>query len=494
MNVDASIFREYDIRGVAGEKFTKKALLEYEKWYGKFPGVNITPEVATAIGRGYGTMIRKKGGRRVIVGHELRPYGEELKRHFIRGVLDTGCDVEDAGVALTPIVYFATEYYGFDGGVNVTGSHNVYFFNGFKLMGRHVDPIFGEELQDMRRLIEKEEWVKNTEGKLTKKEVFTDYRKYLLEHNRFERKFKVVIDSGNGSAGKFAPQIFRELGCEVTELFSRADARFPNHVPDPEDPYAMRFLIDKTTEEKADMGIGFDADGDRFGAVDEKGKFINADHMILVISRDILTRKPGKKILYDIKCSRLLDYLLPGFGGIPLMHKTGHAPIKRSMREDKEIIFGGEISGHFYFAEDYFRIDDGLYAAAKFLQLMSKTNLTVSQFMEQVPETISTPELKLPCEDRIKHEIVDKIKNYFVQLFKVIDIDGARIEFSDTSWGLVRASNTSPYLTIRFEADTAEELIKCKNRLADELEKYPEIGDRLDRKNVTSHTGRLGWI
>jgi len=494
MKVNPSIFRVYDIRGVAGEKFEQKALEEYEKWYGKFPGITITPDVAVALGRAYGTRIRKRGGKKVIVGHEERQYGGELKKLFIDGARSTGCDVVDSGVTLTPIIYFSTAFYQYDGGVNTTGSHNVYFFNGFKMMAKDVYPIFDKEIQEMRKIIEEEEYFKDDEGTYEEKNVFDDYKKYLLEHNKLERKLKIVLDCGNGSAGLFAPNLLRELGCEVIEMYSEVDATFPNHLPDPEDIWMMKDLSKKVMEEKADLGIALDADGDRFGCVDEKGEFIYADRMLLLIAKDILSRNKGKKILYDVKCTRYVEELIPKYGGIPLMHITGHAPIKDTLRRDTEVVFGGEISGHFYWCEDYFKIDDGVYSAAKVLSLLSKSDQKLSEIMKEIPVTSMTPEIKLPCDDAVKNKVSDGIRDFFSKDHKVITIDGARIQFSDTSWGLVRPSNTSPYLSIRVEADTDEEVVKIKNILQEQFDKYPEIGDKLDLKNVTSHTGKLGWV
>ena len=494
MKVSPSIFRAYDIRGVAGEKFDQKALEEYEKWYGKFPGITITPEVAISLGKAYGTRIRKRGGKNIIIGHEERQYGDELKRLFIEGLRTIGCNVTDAGVSLTPIIYFSTAFYKYDGGVNTTGSHNVYFFNGFKMMAKDVYPIFDQEIQELRRIIEEEDYFKDDQGTYEEKDVFGDYKKYLLEHNRLERELKIVLDCGNGSAGIFAPNLLRELGCEVVEMYSKVDATFPNHIPDPEDLWMMRDLSKKVVEEKADLGIALDADGDRFGCVDENGEFIYADRMLLLIAKDILSRNKGKKILYDVKCTRYLEELIPKFGGVPLMHITGHAPIKDTLRRDKDIIFGGEISGHFYWVEDYFRIDDGVYSAAKVLSLLSKSEKKLSEIMSEIPATPMTPEIKLPCADDVKNKISDSIKDYFMKNYKVITIDGARISFSDTSWALIRPSNTSPYLSFRAEANTDEELIRIKNIMQDEFDKYTEIGDKLDRKNVTSHNGKLGWV
>ncbi|MFH1243987.1 MAG: phosphomannomutase/phosphoglucomutase [bacterium] len=494
MQVNANIFREYDIRGIAGTKFSQQALQEYEKWYGKFPGITITLDVAEAIGKAYGTMIRQRGGKKVVVGHEIRPYGEEIKTAFIQGVLSTGCDVADAGVSLTPIIYFAIANHPFDGGVNVTGSHNVYFYNGFKTMAEQVYPIYGAGLQEMRRLIETEEFLVDQPGKVIPYDAWIHYKKYLLEHVKLAKKLKVVVDCGNGSAGVFIPQLLRELGCEVHELYTTPDATFPNHVPDPEDPFVMTDLSKKVVETHTDIGVGIDADGDRFGSVDEAGNFISADRVILLLAKDILTRHPGKQILYDVKCSRLLEDLIPTYGGKPLIHVTGHAPIKQSLRENPNIIFGGEVSGHLFFVENYYKIDDALFATAQVLQLVAKSKEPYSKLFSHIPSTVMTPELKLPCADTLKHQIVQDIAQSFSQDYKTITIDGVRVIFSPTSWGLVRASNTSPYLTIRVEADTEQEVINIKNILADQLEKYPEIKDKLNRESVTTHTGTLGWV
>jgi phosphomannomutase/phosphoglucomutase len=494
MKVNSSIFREYDIRGIAGTEFKEKALKEYEKWYGKFPGITITPEVGVAIGKAYGTRIRERGGKHIIIGHEERDFGGKLKEFFIEGVRSTGCDVDDAGVSLTPIIYFSTAYHGYDGGVNVTGSHNVYFYNGFKMMAKDVFPIFGEEIQKMRLIIENDNYRKDKKGKLTNREIFNDYKKYLLKHNKLNKKLKVVVDSGNGSAGLFAPEVLRDLGCEVVDIYSKVDATFPNHMPDPEDPWMMRDLSEKVKEEGADIGIGLDADGDRFGMVDEKGEFHDADRLMLIVLKDILSRNAGKRVIYDVKCTKYLDKLIPGYGGNAVMHVTGHAPIKDTMRRDETIIFSGEISGHFYWAEDYFRIDDGLYSAAKILSLFSSFKKPISHYFKELPKSSMTPEIKLKCHDEKKDAVIEKIKKHFVKKQPSVTIDGIRTYFSDESWALVRASNTSPYISIRMEAENDKDLLRIKNVVQDQLDKHPEVGDKLDRKNVTSHTGKLGWV
>ncbi len=502
MQVNPSIFRLYDIRGIAGRKFSQDEIAKYELWYGKFPGITLTPKAAFNIGRGYGTMIRRAlrqaQGKlaRVVIGYEIRPFGKVLKDSFTKGVLSSGCNVLDAGVSLTPIVYFATAFLGLDGGVNITGSHNVYFYNGFKMMKRGVWPLYGEELQKMRKMIEKGDFLnaENGEGKLEAVNVNKIYSDYVLKNIRLKRSLRVVMDTGNGSAGLFAPKLFRQLGCKVIGLYTKPDATFPNHTPDPEAPQNMEDLGRKVVKSGADLGIGFDADGDRMGVVDERGKFVSADLLLLLFAKDALSRNPGRKVLFDVKCSKLLEELVPKFGGVPLMHQTGHAPIKETLRRDSDIILGGEVSGHFYFVENYFKIDDGLYSAARLLEIFSRRKDTFSSLFKEFPERVRTPEIKLPCSDEAKFEVAGKIKAALAKKFSIIDIDGARINFSKTGWGLVRASNTSPYLTIRVEGIDDEEVLKVKNILADELEKFEEVGDKLNRFKTAVLEGKLGWV
>ena len=494
MHIKPTVFREYDIRGIAGSGFAPAAIAEFEKWYGPFPGITITLEGAEAIGKGFGTIIRRAGGKRVVVGRERRPFADELTSAFIRGTRSTGCDVTDLGESLTPIAYFTTACEKFDGGVNVTGSHNVYFYNGFKMMKRDVWPIFGEELQRMREMIEAEDFVKDREGVYELFDGFKTYKKYYLDHIHLARKVRMVLDTGNGSAGLFAPELFRALGCEVIEQHTDPDPSFPNHVPDPEARQNMVDLCDRVRAEGAELGIGLDADGDRVGFVNERGEYVDADSIILALSKDILLRNPGKKILFDVKCTQLLLELIPTFGGVPLMHHTGHAPIKQTMRQDEAIIFGAETSGHMYFVEDYFKIDDGLFAAGRVLELYAKSTKPFSALYADFPERIRTPEIKLPCADEKKFEIVGQIQQRLGSQYSSRTIDGVRIQFSKTGWGLVRASNTSPYLTVRVEAESEAEVLKIKNILANELEKFPEVGDRLNRASPFTLTGRLGWV
>lgn len=494
MRINPTIFREYDIRGIVETAFSEKAVAEYEKWYGKFPGVTITLESAEAIGRGFGTLIRNNSGDRVVVGHEIRPGADKLTRAFVSGIRKTGCHVTDAGVSLTPIVYFNIANGNFDGGANVTGSHNVYFYNGFKLMKKDLWPIFGAELQVMREAIEKENFYPDKEGNYKTIDGYTSYKAYLTKHVKLGRWPKVVIDCGNGSAGVFAPDLFRSLGCEVIELYSEPDATFPHHTPDPEQRQLLEDLSALVQKEKADFGMAFDADGDRVGFVTEAGQFIDADLVLLAFAKDALSRNPGKKILFDVKCSQLLEELIPQYGGVPLMHRTGHAPIKETLRKDLNIIFAGEVSGHFFFVEDYFKFDDGLYAAARLLELYTRHGDTFSSLFKGFPERVRTPEFKLPCADEAKFDVIIQIRKNLSKRFPAVTIDGVRIKTGERGWGLIRASNTSPYLTARAEGETEKEVIEIKNILAGELEKFPQVTDRLNREAVATLTGKLGWV
>jgi phosphomannomutase/phosphoglucomutase len=496
MKVSPSIFRLYDIRGVAGKFFSDKAIAEYEQWYGSFPGINITLEIANAIGRAYGTfMVRTHGAKRILVGHEERPFADELNTAFIDGIRSTGCAVTDAGVALTPLIYFSECVLQYDGAVNITGSHNVAFYNGFKMMGRNALPVYAEDLQKIRGLVESEDFlVAPTPGVLDRRTLYPAYESFARAHITLKNKPTIVVDTGNGSAGLFAESFFSAIGCKVVSLYKEVDATFPNHVPDPEDPHTLTELGKRVVAEKAMCGIGIDADGDRVGFVDERGRHVDADLLLLLLVRDVLARHPGKTILYDVKCSRLLDEQIKGFGGVPLMHMTGHAPIKDTLRKDHNIILGGEVSGHIFLVEDYFRIDDGLYAAAKILEIATRQKGTFSQLFSEFPQTIRTPELKLPCDDEKKLSIVTDIRDAFSKRYTTTTIDGVRIRFDDHTWALVRASNTSPYLTVRMEADTEARLLEVKNIVADELESHNDIADRLNRTAIASRTGKLGWV
>jgi phosphomannomutase/phosphoglucomutase len=494
MTINQSIFRDYDIRGITQTVHSPKAVEEYVKWYGEFPGVTLSDQNAQDIGRAYGNLIVKRGGKKVVIGHEIRPHSDELQRAFIQGVISSGCSVVDIGPSLTPIIYFLTAKEHFDGGVMITGSHNVSFFNGFKMVAENIYPIYGKELQLLAQAAESPSEPVGQTGTVIPAKFNQKYLDFIFENFKITKKYKVVIDSGNGTAGLVAPKLFRALGCEVIELYSDPVADFPNHLPDPEDPFMLAALSNKVQEVGADIGFAFDADADRFGSVDETGAIVPIDHVLLVLAKDVLIRYPGSKILFDVKCSHLLSDLIPTYGGVPLMHPTGHAPIKHTLQQDQAIMLGGEVSGHIYHCENYYRMDDGIYTAVKMLDLLAKSQGKYSALFASIPPTIMTPELKLPCSDSIKHLVIESLTEYFSSIYQTTTLDGVRMSFSPNSWALVRASNTAPYLTIRVEADTVDEVVRIKNILADQLEKHETITDQLDRSTVTSRTGKLGWV
>jgi phosphomannomutase / phosphoglucomutase len=343
-------------------------------------------------------------------------------------------------------------------------------------------------------MIVDEDFVTGEMGTCEKIDAYKIYKEYFLSHIKLQKKLKVVIDTGNGSAGLFAPDLFSALGCEVIGLYIEPDATFPNHVPDPEQRQGLVELQKRVVAEKADIGIAFDADGDRAGFITETGEYLDGDTTLLILAKDVLSRHPGKKILYDVKSSQLLAELIPKYGGVPLMHRTGHAPIKETLRKDPDIILGGEVSGHTYFVEDYFKIDDGLWSAGRLLEILSHIDGPFSSLIADIPRRVRTPEIKLPCADEKKFAVVEQIKKTFADRYTISDIDGVRIQMTETGWGLIRASNTSPYLTIRVEGVDEAEVLKIKNVLADELEKFPEVEDHLDRKSITTLSGKLGWV
>ena len=497
MKVTQSIFREYDIRGIAGLKFEPELVAEYEKWYGKFPGLNITPAISEAIGKAFGSIIKRKGGKKVLVGYEYRPYAIELRDEFVKGILSTGINVDTADKTATPFIYYLTAKLDYDGGVNITGSHNIYFYNGFKMMGLNSTPIYGEELQQLYQIVVNDDFeVATTPGSLhTTEHAYEKYRDYVASNTKMKRPLKVVVDTGNGTPGMYIVDFLKTIGADVVKgLFLEPDAHFPNHVPDPEQPQNMVFLQKAVVEMKADVGVALDADGDRAGFVNEKGEMLSGDDILLLLARDVAKRLPGHQVLFDVKCSQLMEEMLPQFGMKPLMYRTGHAPIKDMLRKDTDIALGGEVSGHFYFVENYTRSDDGFYAIAQVLKILSEQDKSFSEFMKFIPQRVRTPEIKLPCKDEVKFVIVDKVREELLKKYKGNTIDGVRIQFTKNSWGLVRASNTSPYLTIRVEGISVEEVLHIKNELADVLDQFSEIEEKLNRKEVASPTGKLSSL
>lgn len=447
-----TIFRAYDIRGVFGK--------------------DLNEEISENIGKAFATYV---GGGRIAVGRDCRLSSPSLHASIIRGVSYSGCDVVDIGMVPTPLLYFSTHHYRMSGGIMVTGSHNPPEYNGFKLC-KGTSTLFGEEIQQLSRIIDSRKYLVGS-GKVTRKRVEEDYINFVSERIKIRRRLKVVVDAGNGTAGGVSVKLFRRLGCDVVPLYCEPDGRFPNHHPDPTIDAALSDLIVKVNEEKADLGVAYDGDGDRSGFVDDSGKILRGDQALALFSREVLERNPKAKIILEVKCSQAAIDDIKAHGGIPIMYRTGHSFIKKKMREENALI-AGEMSGHFFFADNYYGYDDAIFASLRMVELLSKSNSRLSEMVSTIPRYESTPEIRVPCSDDLKFKIVDEITKKFIGSYEVITVDGARIQFSD-GWGLVRASNTEPALILRFEAKTESRLSEIKSMIEAELKKYPKLAERL---------------
>lgn len=442
-----SIFREYDIRGI----------------YGK----DLTEEIAKGIGFAFGTMIRRAGGKQITLGYDVRLSTPALKASLLSGLVSCGIDVIDIGQCPTPVLYFSLFQLKVDGGVMITASHNPGEFNGFKLC-QGQSTLFGDDIQKIRTMIDQSDFdLSDEKGLLSSEDHFLEvYSDYFVEQFGVFEKKKVVIDCGNGAAALNAPQIFERLGCEVIPLFCDADGSFPNHHPDPTVEENLVDLIAAVKREKADVGIAFDGDGDRIGAVDENGTIIWGDRLTLLFATAILKNNPGATIISEVKASHVLYDEVARLGGDGIMWKTGHSLIKSKMKESGALL-AGEMSGHIFFADRYFGYDDATYAGCRLLEILIKGEKPLSQHFVNLPNSFTTPEIRIDCPDDKKFEIAEQCKTFFSKYFKVIDIDGVRILLDD-GWGLIRASNTQAALVLRFEASTPVRL--AKNR--EGIEKY----------------------
>ena len=445
MQINPQIFREYDIRGVVHQ--------------------DLTPDIVRRLGQGFGTHMAHLGRRDLVVGRDGRLSSKTFEQALIEGLISTGCHVIDIGLCPTPVYYFSVFHFDKDGGMVVTGSHNPPEFNGFKVsVGKST--IFGEEIQNLRRLIEKAEFVVG-QGSLSKKEIIRPYQDYIKKNITIEKRMKVVIDAGNGTAGVVAGPLLKDLGCELEELYCEVDGRFPNHFPDPTIPGNLKELIERVKKNQADVGIGYDGDADRIGVVDDQGNIIWGDQLMILFSREILKGKKGATFVAEVKCSQNLFNDIEKNGGRAIMWRTGHSLIKEKMKEEKAAL-GGEMSGHIFFADRYFGYDDAIYASCRLIELLSKTDKRLSQLLSDIPKTFITPEVRVDCPDEIKFKVVENVKESLRKDYPVIDVDGVRVKFED-AWGLVRASNTQPALVLRFEALTEKRLEEIKKFVEDKV-------------------------
>lgn len=440
--IPGHIFREYDIRG----------LHETE----------LTDATAEAVGQAFATRIRAEGGTRVALGQDVRPSSERLARAAERGMVRAGLQVQRVGVVPTPALYYAVAARGLDGGMQITGSHNPPEFNGFKMAKRKL-PLYGAEIQEMLRAIRAGELTTASGGSATDAPILDEYRAMLIERCTSPKGLRVVMDCGNGCAGTVVPQVFERMGHTVIPLFAELDGTFPNHLPDPTVPALVVDLQRKVAETGADLGIGFDGDADRIGAVTASGRIVWGDQLLALFARDVLTRVPGAPIIFDVKCSQALAEDIRAHGGQPLMWKTGHSLIKKKLAETGAPV-AGEMSGHMFFSEGFFGFDDALFAAGRLLRYVASTGSTLDELVAGMPQYFATPETRLACPEERKFEVPELLKSEFAGRFEVVDIDGIRVEFGD-GWGLVRASNTQPVLVVRFEARTEARLAEIRDTM-----------------------------
>ena len=456
MNLNQYIFREYDIRG---------------KVFDDFP-----PELVEALGKGFGTYIKRSGGQEIALSGDVRLTTPDLMEQFKTGVLSTGVDVIKIGILPTPANYYSMFSLGVAGAVQITGSHNPPEFNGFKL-SRDKKAVFGEAIQEIRVIIEKEDY-ETGEGAEASYDILTKYKRMIASKIDINKPMKVVMDCGNAAGAICAPDIFKNLNVDLTELYCDVDGTFPNHHPDPTVKENLIDLISLVKKGSYDIGLAFDGDADRVGVVDETGDIVWADQLMALFLPEVV--EEGDEILYDVKCSQALEEMIVKYGGKPVMWKTGHSLIKQRMSE-LNCKLGGEMSGHIFFADDYFGYDDAIYVAARIVQTLSRTDQKLSQLKAELPKYYSTPEMRLEAEsDEEKFRIAKEAVAYFTENYDCSTVDGVRIKFGD-GWGLVRSSNTQPVIVCRFEANTAERMEEIQSIVMNKLQ---EIGTlKVDAKH-----------
>lgn len=442
MKVNEDIFRKYDIRGIA-----KK---------------DLTDEFAYNLGRAFASHLIRKNLKNFAIGRDIRKSSPRLSAALAKGINDSGGTVTDIGVVPTPVLYFAIYHYDFDGGIMITGSHNPIEYNGFKML-RAKDTIFGDEIQELEKIVIEEDYIEGCGGK-EEKSVLEDYLDYTESLISPGRKLKVIMDPGNGTAGPVAPQLFRRLGAEVECINCEPDGSFPNHLPDPTVVEYTRELSNRVKESDADLGIGYDGDSDRVGIIDENGRLIYGDQLLGALARQVIERNPGTEVIFDVKCSQGLEEWIEELGGKPVMWKTGHSLLKAKMKEIDGLI-AGEMSGHIFLGDNYYGFDDAIFASARFYELASNSKNKVSEIIDEMPYYKSTPEIRTEVGEDSKWEIVEEARKKFGKKYETIQIDGVRIKF-DGGWALIRASNTQPVIVSRYEATTDGKLEEIKNKIS----------------------------
>lgn len=448
--MNPEIFRQYDIRGIAGKDMTEEDVAE--------------------LGRGIGTFLIGQGSHHITVGRDCRTTSESYSGQLIQGLISTGCNVVDIGLCSTPVSYFSIRHLDKEGGVMVTASHNPPQYNGFKITSG-TSSVYGEQIQQIRRLIENQAFAVG-QGWVKSVDVIPAYIEYVVNNINLSQPLKIGVDAGNGTAGITALPIFEQLGCEVFPLYCDMDGNFPNHEADPTVAENMADLIKLVQDKALDVGLGFDGDGDRIGVVDSQGNMVFGDQLMIIFAREILARRKGTTFISEVKCSKTMYDDIEAHGGKAIMWKTGHSMIKQKMKEVQAVL-AGEMSGHMFFADRYFGYDDAVYAACRLLEILADSGKTIGELLADVPKTYNTPEIRVDCPDDVKFSVVRKVTNHFRQHRKVIDIDGARVLFDD-GWGLVRASNTQPALVLRFEAMSGKRLEEIRNEVEGVLDEIKQ--------------------
>ncbi len=449
MSISPAIFRAYDIRGVVTE--------------------TLTPSVVHEIGRAFGSECHERGVSSVVVARDGRLSGPELIETLSKGIASTGVNVINIGMVPTPVLYFATYHLKTGTGIMVTGSHNPPEYNGLKMV-LEGDALFGDGITALYDRL-KAGKLHNGKGSLSEQDVLQDYFDEITGDIKLSRPVKIAYDCGNGVAGAAAPQLFKALGCESTAMFTEVDGNFPNHHPDPAKLENLEDLIKAVKDNQCEVGLAFDGDGDRVGVIDNEGNVIWPDRQMVLFAQDVISRNAGARIIYDVKCSKVLPDAISAAGGVPDMWKTGHSFIKARIKETGALL-GGEMSGHIFFKERWYGFDDALYAAARLLEILSNESRSASEIFGEIPDSINTPELNVTLErDGAQHDFIDSfVKNAKFEGAKLTTIDGVRADFED-GWGLVRASNTTPSLVIRFEADNDAAMERIQNEFRDTMQR-----------------------
>ncbi len=448
MKIRPEIFKAYDIRGIVDD--------------------SLTEESVTAIGQAIGSEAEQREQDTIVIGRDGRLSGPSLSNALSNGIRSTGCDVIDIGCVPTPVVYFATHHLGTGSGCAVTGSHNPPQYNGIKMMVAG-ETLSGDAIQALRKRIEENDF-NDGDGEFRQEGVVDAYIQRITGDVKLSKPLSVVIDCGNGVAGGIAPRLYKELGCEVYELFCEVDGTFPNHHPDPSQPENLRDIIAKVREVNADIGLAFDGDGDRCGVITPSGDIVWSDRVMMLFAKNILENQPGAEIIYDVKCSQILPIAIRKAGGQPTMWKTGHSLIKAKLRETGAAM-AGEMSGHFFFNDRWYGFDDGLYTGARLCELVAADTRSSREIFADIPNTVNTPELRLEMNEGEHHALIEKlVANASFPDGQVNTIDGVRVDF-DNGFGLVRASNTTPTIILRFEADKQENLAEIQERFRELINK-----------------------